>query len=111
MTAQRRQFLKYLGGASLGAFAAANWPVAEVKAAGNQLAGLSAKEAATAEDYWSTVQSAFSPSKEFINLENGYYSLQPDIVKSSLIKNIEMINDIPSLYMRTRQKQERAAVK
>jgi selenocysteine lyase/cysteine desulfurase len=111
MTYPRRQFLKSIGGASLGALVVSSWPIEKVQAATNKIKGMDARDLAKAEDYWVEVQKAYSPSKDFINLENGYYSLQPDAVKASLVRNIDMINNIPSLYMRKRQKQERASVK
>ena len=40
-------------------------------------------------------------SDEFINLENGYFGVQPEVVKQAYIKNVEKVNEYSSQYMRT----------
>jgi len=63
------------------------------------------------EDYWYQVQSAYSQSPHFINLEAGYFSPQPSAVMEAQLRNIEMINEQPSYYMRRRQDTERQEIR
>ena len=66
---------------------------------------------ASDEDFWYHVQKAFLQSPHFINLEAGYFSPQPQEVMEAQLKNIEMINEQPSYYMRRRQHEERLQIK
>ena len=40
-------------------------------------------------------------SGEFINLENGYFGVQPEVVKEAYMDNIRKVNEYSSQYMRT----------
>jgi len=114
MANSRRSFLKQMGGLTI---AAAALPLLnpeyteEVETAAKKVAHLTPEKAAENEDFWFTVQQAYSQSPHFINLENGYFSPQPEICLDAQCKNIRMINEIPSFYMRKRQAQERTDLK
>ena len=71
----------------------------------------SAKEIAADETFWYQIQKAFTVSPHFTNLENGYFSLTADEVLEAQLKNIRMINEQPSWYMRKKQREDRAAIK
>lgn len=83
----------------------------KIEAATKPLIGKSAKEVASDEAFWYQVQKAYTVSPHFINLENGYFSLVADEVLEGQLKNIKMINEQPSMYMRTKQWDDRAAIK
>ncbi|MEM1136511.1 MAG: aminotransferase class V-fold PLP-dependent enzyme [Bacteroidota bacterium] len=83
----------------------------EVKAASLTLVGKTDKQIASDESFWYQVQKAYTVSPHFINLENGYFSLAADEVLEAQLKNIRMINEKPSWYMRKKQWEDRAAIK
>jgi selenocysteine lyase/cysteine desulfurase len=65
----------------------------------NTLHQLDLGQAVQNEDLWKRVQAAYSVSKSYINLNNGGVSPQPTIVQNSEKKYLEMINDLPSMYL------------
>lgn len=93
----KRQFLKSL----VGTAALSTW------------AGLDEALASTAttpslvlakrEDFWATIRAAYPVTTDFIQLENGYYSLAARPVMDSYLKHIQAVNSVSSYYMRTRQ--------
>ena len=109
----RRHFIKNLGGISigLGTLGFDSNLIAEIsnlnKLNSNKLDSSIVQD----EKYWEIVQKAYHQSEDFINLENGYFSPQPQSTMDSQIQNIKMINSIPSYYMRKRQHEEKLKVK
>src|SRR2546430_10288175 len=87
----RRDFLS-LSGKGLGLAALSSATVASflrnVEAASSNLADLTPEEAATDEDYWTTIQNSFSVTRGIINLNNGGVSPSPRIVTEALIRYI-----------------------
>ncbi len=71
----------------------------------------SAKEAARDEAFWYHVQRAYTVSPHFINLENGYFSLQAREVMEAQFDHVRMINQQPALYMRTQQWDDKQRIK
>lgn len=63
------------------------------------------------DDFWFQIQKSYKQSPHFINLEAGYFSPQATEVMEGQIENIEMINETPSYYMRTRQWEDRARIR
>jgi isopenicillin-N epimerase len=57
-----------------------------VKAAGRSVDHLSPLEAATDEDYWSTIQQAFSVTRGIVNLNNGGVSPSPRMVTEAFVR-------------------------
>ena len=57
-----------------------------ISAAGKSIAHLSAAEAALDEDYWATIQQAFSVTRGIINLNNGGVSPSPRIVTEAFVR-------------------------
>src|SRR5687767_12958343 len=85
----RRRFLTSAG-KGLGLMALSSATVASlfenVKAVGNNIAHLSPFETAADEDYWSTIQQAFSVTRGIVNLNNGGVSPSPRIVTEAFVR-------------------------
>ena len=85
----RRHFLSSAG-KGLGLMALSSATVASllenVKAAGKSVEHLSTIEAAADEDYWTTIQQAFSVTRGIINLNNGGVSPSPRMVTEAFVR-------------------------
>jgi selenocysteine lyase/cysteine desulfurase len=85
----RRRFLSSAG-KGLGLMALSSAAVAslfdDVAAAGKSISHLSPIEAAADEDYWATIQQAFSVTRGIINLNNGGVSPSPRIVTEAFVR-------------------------
>jgi len=85
----RRKFLSSAG-KGLGLAALSSATVAsmlnEVKAAGRSVDHLSPIDAAMDEDYWTTIQQAFSVTRGIINLNNGGVSPSPRMVTEAFVR-------------------------
>lgn len=68
------------------------------------------RDIAQDEAYWQEVAKAYHVSKDFVNLENGFYSLAAWPVLEAQWQHIQRVNEIPSYYMRTYQWDERNKV-
>ena len=62
-------------------------------------------------DYWDNIRAAFTPSPDFINLENGFYSPLPTHIREEYIKNINYVNSITSFYMRNHWDEDKMRIK
>ncbi|MBS1523739.1 MAG: aminotransferase class V-fold PLP-dependent enzyme [Bacteroidetes bacterium] len=60
---------------------------------------LSPEQVATDEDYWSTIQNAFSVSPNIINLNNGGVSPSPLVVQQAVARYNDLSNEGPSYFM------------
>src|SRR5213595_2842434 len=87
----RRNFLS-LAGKSLGLAALSSSAIAsllkEIHAAAKTVAHLTPEQAAMDEDYWSTIQNAFTVTRGIINLNNGGVSPSPRVVTEALVRYI-----------------------
>ena len=85
----RRSFLS-AGGKGLGLMALSSATVAglfqNIRAAGKAVDHLSPLEAAIDEDYWTTIQQAFSVTRGMINLNNGGVSPSPRMVTEAFVR-------------------------
>jgi len=85
----RRSFLSSAG-KGLGLMALSSTAVASlldnVHAAGKHINHLSPVEAAADEDYWTTIQQAFSVTRGIVNLNNGGVSPSPRIVTEAFVR-------------------------
>ena len=85
----RRAFLSSAG-KGLGLMALSSTAVGSllrnVEAAGKKVANLSPVEAAADEEYWTTIQQAFSVTRGIINLNNGGVSPSPRIVTEAFVR-------------------------
>ena len=72
-----------------------------------------AAPAALAQDeaFWDSVRRRFTLTPDFIQLENGYYALAADPVLDAFIGHARKVNAISSYYMRTRQADDKQAVR
>ena len=102
ISAARRNFLS-LAGKSLGLAAISSSTVAsmlrDVQAATRAVAHLSPEQAAIDEDYWSTIQNAFSVTRGIINLNNGGVCPSPRIVTEALVRYIWQQEDATAYTM------------
>ena len=89
MDIDRRKFISSAG-KGLGLMALSSATVAsllkDVVAAGKAINHLSPIEAAMDEDYWATIQQAFSVTRGIINLNNGGVSPSPRIVTEAFVR-------------------------
>ena len=67
------------------------------------LDGASATEVARNEAYWETIRSGYKLKPDYINLENGYYSMTPQYTMERYHDLINEVNYQASYYMRTEQ--------
>ena len=101
----KRDFLRTASVASMGV---ALGDVASLFAA---TAHLPAEDLAQDEAFWSTIRAKFKLKADYINLENGYYCMQPQEVLEAFIARVREINTEASYYMRTRQSDDKLAVR
>src|SRR3989440_1515103 len=98
----RRNFLS-LAGKSLGLAALSSSTIAsllkEIHAAAKTVAHLTPEQAAMDEDYWSTIQNAFTVRRGIINLNNGGVSPSPRIVTEALVRYIWQQEDATAYTM------------
>lgn len=99
----KRDFLRTLGGASLGAFFAP-----ETLA---RYARLPVNAIARDEDFWAGIRTRYRLSPDHVNLENGYYSMQAREVLEGFVTHVRDVNLEASHYMRTRQYPNKDAVR
>ena len=99
----KRSFVQTLGGASLGLLFGADRLAAYAR--------LSPDTLALDETFWDTIRGKYRLKPEYINLENGYYSMQAEEVLDAFIRNVRDINLSASYYMRTRQYDDKLAVR
>lgn len=66
-------------------------------------AHLPAKELAGHEDFWATIRKGYTLKPDYINLENGYYCIQPQTVLEKFVAHAREVNYHGSWYMRTVQ--------
>lgn len=96
-TLSKRRFLKTMLGTT-GAAAALSLDDA-LAGVGSLDAGILASD----EAFWQQIRLAYPVTKDFIQLENGYYSLASQEVLDKYQEHIRRINSVSSYYMRTRQ--------
>src|SRR5262252_10657532 len=98
----RRNFLS-LAGKSLGLAALSSSTIAgllnEIQAATRSVSHLTPEQAAIDEDYWSTIQNAFTVTRGLINLNNGGVSPSPRLVTEALIRYIWQQEDATAYTM------------
>jgi selenocysteine lyase/cysteine desulfurase len=64
-------------------------------------------------DYWDSIRAGYQLPTDFINLENGYYCIQPQEILQRYLEHIAEVNKLGAYYMRTVQfdNKKRAATK
>lgn len=99
----KRDFLRTLGGVTLGAYFAPGQLA--------RYARLSHDALAQDETFWARIRAGFRLTPDYINLENGFFCLQPQEVLEAFIGRVRDINLEASHYMRTRQADDKLAVR
>lgn len=99
----KREFLRTLGGVTLGAWAGPD--------ALARYAALPPRALAQAEPFWDGIRARYKLTPEYINLENGYFCLQAEEVLDGYIARARDINREASHYMRTRQVDDKLRVR
>jgi selenocysteine lyase/cysteine desulfurase len=99
----KRDFLRTAGGASLGLLIGDNlWA---------RYAPLPAPVLAGREEFWAEIRSKYLLKPDYINLENGYFSMQAQPVLDAFIDKVRYINSEASYYYRTRLVPDKTAVR
>jgi selenocysteine lyase/cysteine desulfurase len=99
----KRDFLRTLGRASLSAMFA--------PAVLERYLAMPHTELAEDEVFWRTIRAKYRLTSDYINLENGYYSMQAQPVLDAFLDHVRSINVQASRYMRTRQVEDKLRVR
>ena len=99
----KREFVKTLGGASLGLVFRPSML--------SRYMAMPHAELAQDEAFWGTIRGKYKLTPEYINVENGYYSMQAEPVLEAFIGHVRSINVQASRYMRTRQPDDKLRVR
>jgi selenocysteine lyase/cysteine desulfurase len=99
----QRDFVRTLGAASLGLlFGDDLWGAYQA---------VPPRQLAQDEAFWARIRGQYLLTPEYINLENGYYLMQSQPVLEAFIGRVREVNRQASRYMRTRQFDDKAAVR
>ncbi len=100
---RKREFIRTLGGASLSLLLGDTlWA---------QYAAQPAAALASDDAFWTLIRGKYRLKPEYINLENGYFSMQSQPVLDVFVGKVRDINYEASYYMRTRQYDDKLAVR
>ncbi len=101
---KKRQFLQTLlaTGAALPAFS-----TAQLARFANDTPDALARD----DDFWAGIRRGYELKPDYINLENGYYCIQPAKTMLKYVEHLATVNYEGSYYMRTRQFDDKAAVR
>src|ERR1043165_1635982 len=80
----KRDFVRTVGGAAVGMFFGP-----ELLA---QMAATPAAALAEDEKFWAAVRAKFKLTRDYINLENGYFCFQPEEVLESFMGHVRAVN-------------------
>jgi selenocysteine lyase/cysteine desulfurase len=83
----------------------------DVEALLRSVADRAPADLATDEAFWADLRREFRVTSDFIHLENGYYVLAAQPVLEAFIGHVRAINPLSSYYMRTRQFDDKLAVR
>ena len=101
----KRGFLRTACGASLGL------TLGSLKAAFAERDNTKPSDLARDESFWATIRARYRLKADYINLENGYYCMQPQEVLEAFVDRVREVNFQGSYYMRTRQVDEKLKVR
>ena len=99
----KREFLRTLGSASLG--------VVVAPATLERYARMPYAELARQDAFWATIRGKYRLTPDYINLENGYYSMQAEPVLDAFVGHVRRTNREASRYMRTAQVPDKLRVR
>jgi selenocysteine lyase/cysteine desulfurase len=63
------------------------------------------------EEFWQNIRKDYDLKSDYINLENGYYCIQPKTLQNAFLNNVKDINREGSYYMRTRRFDENIEIR
>ena len=69
-----------------------------------------AADLATDERFWMQVRTGYKLKPDYINLENGYYNIQPQEIMAAFMRHVDEVNYEGSYYMRTVQFERKHAI-
>jgi len=99
----KRGFLRTMGGASLGLLLGDRvWA---------QYGQVPPSSLATDEEFWTLIREQYRLTPDYINLENGYFSMQAQPVLEAFVGRVREVNYEASHYMRTRQFDDKLAAR
>ena len=99
----KRDFIRTLGSASLGLMMSPSLLA--------RYANVPHEALAEDEAFWAKIRGSYRLTTEYINFENGYYSMQAEPVLEAFIGHVRSINVQASRYMRTRQIDDKLRVR
>ncbi|HEX6052220.1 MAG TPA: hypothetical protein VFZ21_23305, partial [Gemmatimonadaceae bacterium] len=99
----KREFLRTLGSASVGAMVA--------PATLERYARMPYAELAQQDGFWGAIRGKYRLTSDYINLENGYYSMQAEPVLEAFVGHVRRTNYQASRYMRTAQVPDKLRVR
>lgn len=67
------------------------------------VAHVPAEKLASEEDFWADIRKGYKLKPDYINLENGYYCIQPQYILEAYLKHLNNVNMEGAFYMRTVQ--------
>jgi selenocysteine lyase/cysteine desulfurase len=62
------------------------------------------------EDFWTGIRNGYHLKPDYINLENGYYCVQPDAILEAFTRHVREVNLQGAYYMRTVQFEKKKAM-
>lgn len=95
----KRTFLKTSSLLGLGSFAGLKGLEDLVRSVSH----VPAEQMADNEDFWSEIRKGYKLKTEYINLENGYYCIQPQEILHAFTNHVNEVNMQGAYYMRTVQ--------
>ena len=101
----KRGFLKSAGAAGVGL------ALTDFREAFAAVENAAPAELAQDEAFWAGIRARYRLKPDYINLENGYYSIQPQEVLDGFIARVREINMEGSYYMRGRRAADKLAVR
>ena len=69
-----------------------------------------AGELAGDEEFWSGIRGGYRLKPDYVNLENGYYNIQPEEILEAFIQHVREVNYEGAYYMRTVQFERKKAI-
>jgi selenocysteine lyase/cysteine desulfurase len=74
------------------------------------VAHVPAEKLAGDEDFWGEIRKGYKLKPDYINLENGYYCIQPQEILEAYLKHVNDVNMQGAYYMRTVQTENKKRV-
>src|SRR5580700_5735132 len=65
---------------------------------------------ATDEEFWADIRGGYRLKPDYVNLENGYYNIQPAEILEAYIQHVRDVNYEGAYYMRTVQFERKRAI-